>query len=106
MKFVEIFAEIFVEIFAEIFIEIFAEIFVEIFAEIFAEIFGKIFAEIFGAPTKPGSTEPASTEQEKRFKNFLGAIAPKKVFGRDGSTEPDERRTRRTTNQTNENGKI
>ena len=64
----------------------FAEICVEIFAEIFAEIFVEIFAEIFGGA---GLTEPGSTE-------------PEKIFGRDGSTEPDERRTRRTTNQTNE----
>ena len=32
----------------------------------------------------------------------MGAKRPTKIFGRDGSTEPDERRTRRTTNQTND----
>ena len=61
----------------------------EVEAEVDAEILAQVFGEIFD---RPGSTEPGSTEPEKRILKFLGAIAAKILFDASGD-ESDKQRT-------------
>ena len=68
-------------------------------AEVEAKVGAKVEAEVEAkVQGRPNRDRP---NQKKRIKQILGAIAPNIFFDAPGD-ESDERRTRRTTNQTND----
>ena len=85
-------AKVEAEVEAKVEAEVEAKVEAEVEAKVEAKVKSKVFGEIFD---RPGSTEPDN------FLFILGAITPKMFFEVSGDAS-DERRTRRTTNQTND----